>query len=192
VAYGLVAPNQASFGTHWGNRFLLGLYPIFGLLAAVNLAEWARGIGGGGGIGGIGEARRIGRRPDWRLVPVALVILVSLAAQVYSIEVLRKKEDFSVRLNAELAKRPEAIVVTNIWWAPSEMCLEFSNKAIFLAKTQQDFDRLVQTLGPKGYDQFLFVTQTPDAQAAAAEVTVDDRGLGFFTLRFFPVEVHPQ
>ena len=80
ILYGLTAPLVSSQGMHWGNRFLVGLYPLLAALAAVNAAEWAA---------------RIRPRLAWAAVPVGLALLVSLAAQVYSIHLLREKKRFS-------------------------------------------------------------------------------------------------
>lgn len=177
AAYALFVPELGTSGMHWGNRYLLGVYPLLGLLASINLSEWARGM-----------RSRIG----WQWMIVMLVILCSLAAQVYSISLLHKKEDFSCRLNQEIQKRPEKIIVTNASWVPLDMYLEFHHKMIFLTSTKEDFDQLVGTLGSAGYDSFLFITQLPDREARTAIFSLHDNGLNFFTLRFFVMQIGPR
>jgi hypothetical protein len=173
AVYAVFAPELGSAGMHWGNRLLLGVYPLFGLLAAVNLADWGRGVG---------------RRP-WALGIVALVVALSLAAQVYSLTLLAKKEDFSQRLNQAIHDRPEKVIITRVQWVPLDLYSEFSDRMIFLTETKQDFDDLIQRLAGAGYDSALLIAQLPEAQAKGAVLTVDDNGLNFFTLRFFPLEI---
>ena len=173
AAYAVLAPELGTAGMHWGNRFLLGIYPLFGLLAAINVVDWGRGAG----------------RRGWQWGIVALVVILSLAAQVYSLSLLHKKMDFSQRLNEEIHKRPEKVMITQVEWAPLDMYSEFNDKVIFLASTKEGFDQLVQTLGARGYDSALLVAQLPEAQAKGAILSVDDNGLDFFTLRFFALQI---
>jgi hypothetical protein len=173
AVYALFAPELGSAGMHWGNRLLLGVYPLFGLLAAINIVDWGRGAG----------------RRGWQWGIVTLLVLLSLAAQVYSLSMLHKKMDFSQRLNEEIHNRPEKVIITQVQWAPLDMYLEFNDKMIFLASTKDDFDRLVQTLGARGYDSALLVVQLPEAQAKGAILSVYDNGLNFFTLRFFALQI---
>jgi hypothetical protein len=174
AAYGVVAPELGTSGMHWGNRFLLGVYPLFGVLAAVNLVRWARAVRGG---------------RSWKWAAVALVVALSFTAQLYSISLLQKKEDFSQRLNRAIHDRPEKVIITRVEWVPLDLYSEFSNRMIFLASTKQDFDDLVQRLAGAGYDSALLIAQLPEAQAKGAVLTVDDNGLNFFTLRFFPLQI---
>jgi hypothetical protein len=168
AAYAVLAPELGTAGMHWGNRFLLGAYPLFGLLAAINRVDWGRGVG----------------RRGWQRGIVALVVILSLAAQVYSLTLLHRKMDFSQRLNEEIHKRPEKVIITQVQWAPLDMYSEFDDKMLFLASTKENFDQLVQMLGARGYDSALFVAQLPEAQAKGAVLSVSDNVLTPESSRF--------
>lgn len=118
--YGLTAPLLGTRGVHWGNRLVLVFYPLFAVLATVNLVQWFRCFN-----------LRIG----WRTLAVASAILMSFAAQLYSVHLLHKKKNFSYCLSQEIQKRPEQIVVCLSFWAPQELFAAFYSKKVFYAKS---------------------------------------------------------
>ena len=105
LAYWLAAPAAITkWGIHWGNRYLLVLYPLLAVLVAANLDDWLAGPGGG----------RLARRLS--IAALCAVGVASLALQVWSVNVLERKMDFSSRLNREAGRLPEQIIVTDQWW----------------------------------------------------------------------------
>lgn len=174
VVYGLAAPHHTTYGIHWGNRLLLVLHPLFAVLAAINLVHWFTCLK---------------QKINWRTLVIALAILASFAAQVYSIRLLHKKKSFSFRLNQEIQKRPEKIIVTNLWWVPQALFSEFYNKLVFRIRSPEQYEQLRKKLCDSGYKKYLFVTQTSDERAASAVAKVNDEGLNFFSLKFFVVHL---
>ena len=174
IAYGLFAPRLGSTGIHWGNRFLLVLYPLFAILCAINLAEWRKCFD---------------RRISWQTVIIIPVILVSLTAQVYSLNILHKKKAFSYRFNQEIRKRPEETVVTNLWWVPQELCRDFYDKTIFYVRTPEQYRNLTSQLSSKGYKKFIFVAPQSPNKTEPNSTGVTDGGLNFFNLQISIVDL---
>lgn len=174
LVYGLTAPLLGSTGIHWGNRFLLLLYPLFAILCAANLAGWH-------------TVRR--RRIDWRRAVVTLTVLVSLAAQVYSISLLSRKKAFSYRLNREVQKSEEGIIVTNLWWVPQELHSVFFDWPIFLVRSSEQYQRLKNRLVGLGHDRFLWITPPSESIPRSSATEVDDGGLNFYDVWLVPMYV---
>ena len=173
--YGLAAPELGSTGIHWGNRFLLVLYPLFALLAAVNLVQWFRCFK---------------QKVTWRTVILVLTVLISFAAQTFSIHILHKKKDFSYRLNHAIQKRPEQIVVSDLWWVPQELFSEFYDKSMFYVRSQKHANQLLEKILKNGHTKLIFITQTSSEPPESPVVTVNDNSLNFFSLEFFTVELY--
>ncbi len=172
VVYGLTAPELGSSGIHWGNRFLLVLYPIFAVLCTANLAEWFSD-----------ERRAI----NPRAIIVIVTVLVGLAAQVYSLGILAEKKAFSYRLNREIQKRTEEVVVTNVWWAPQELYSIFRTRPIFLVRSPEQYNRLKNGLSKRGYERILWVTPRSRTVPPSSVTEVTDGGLNFFNLQLLPI-----
>lgn len=98
LLYTIVTPLQNATGLHWGNRYLLVLYPLLSLLCAANIVDMYRLIGG---------TRR------WRLALLPLVVSASIGLQLLSIDLLQRKKDFTARLSQAVAERPESSLVTD-------------------------------------------------------------------------------
>lgn len=170
VLYGLAAPETGSKGIHWANRFLLVIYPFLALLGAVNLIAWFK---------------KTGRKGLTCGIPLFLVILVSLALQLFSLDMLRKKTIFTSRLNQELAMIRQPVIVTDQWWAAHEMYSQFYNKTIFFVPSSDDLAELARVLSDQGYHDWVYATAIYNEYPARLMLEIDDGGLNFFGLRFF-------
>jgi hypothetical protein len=171
LLYALVAPEMGAWGRHWGNRLLLVVYPLLASLAALNIVAWRR---------------RAGRA--WLIVPVLLVILVSLGAQVLSVAILDRKRTFTHEMNRRLEARSERIVVTDEWWLGQELYRVFQERMIFLVQTEEAYLELLSLVSAHGYRRILLVTSNPDIWPTATGVeTVSDMGMGLGALRLIPI-----
>ena len=170
--YALAAPKVGSMGIHWGNRYLLLLYPLFAVLAAGNLVDWLKG-------------RRSG------VLAVGAVLALSLAAQGYGISLLAQKKAFSQRLNSELRQRNEEVVITNLRWVPHALCSEFYQRPFFYVATPRHYESLLQRLSEQGYKSYLFLTQHRGGPRQPI-VEVDDGPLNFFAVQFFSETLPPR
>ena len=174
VGYALAAPLAGSTGIHWGNRFVLVLYPLFALLAAARGYDWLRGAGRLRAAGG---------------ALAAALVLVSLAAQLYSCTLLARKTDFNHRLTQAVAARPEQVVVSTVWWAPQTLSRVFFEKTLFYAATQEQFDTLGTRLRANGIRDILVLTAAGGNPVRGSVQRIGDNGLGFFSLDLQPYEL---
>jgi len=188
LVYWLAAPAVTEWGIHWGNRYLLVLYPLLAVLAAVNLADWLAEWRADGRASQAG--RPIARRLS--VGPLLAVAVASLALQAWSIQVLNRKMDFSDRLNREVAGRPEQVIVTDQWWVGQELYREFLRKPIYLTRSSRDYDDLAGRLVARGHSRILFIAPTiPGARLEPGAVQVGDNGLGFWNLDLVPLQLWP-
>ena len=175
LLYALLAPSAMSFsGIHWGNRFLLVLYPLFAALAAANLVAWWRD-----------------HRSAWGRAALLVAAVVSLAAQCWSIALLNQKKEFTSRLNEMVALRAPSAIVTNVWWAPQELFLVFHDRPIFLLDPSANYETLLARLAAGDQETFLLVTQASNVPGATLVGHIDDGRLGLFGVRLFEARTRP-
>lgn len=168
VAYTVLSPIRNVAGIHWGNRYLLVLYPLLSVLCAANLFH----------------AWRLLSRT--RLVPVAMLLAASLGLQLQGIDLLARKKDFGRRLAEAVRERPEEIVVTDVWWLGQQLASEFYRRKIFLVQSDAQLNRLRARLSSVGERRFLFVTTSIRRVVEPGATVVDDAGLGFFSQQLVP------
>ena len=113
--------------------------------------------------------------------------MAGMVGQLYSINILQKKKDFSYRANQQIQKYTEPVVISNLWWVCQELHSDFYNKSFFRARSFKRLDKLQQLLRDSGYNKAIFVTQMPDFPEGTRVGQVDDEGLNFFTLNFFSI-----
>lgn len=167
VLYCLAAPELGSNGVHWGNRFLLIVYPFLAL-AAVAATE--------------GLVRSTGQKA-W--LCIAPLLLMSLVLQLASLEILREKKRFSVRLNREVAALRQDVIVAEQVWTPQEMWSVFLQKKLFHAHSPEQLAKLVEKLAGQGYTEFVYAAREGGGITAAPLSEVSDGRLGRFGVRLF-------
>jgi hypothetical protein len=178
VLYIMVAPALGSRGMHWGNRFLLILYPLLTIIAASNVLLWLEGNRAEG-------RRRAGRHLrstplGWAL---ALVVVLSFGAQCFSISLLARVTGFSKRLNDAIEARPESIILTDTFWLPEFLHRAFYKREIFLVRSEDSTRYFRARLQAAGGGRYLYLTARPNPPSAEPDLIVDDRGLNFYTVR---------
>ncbi len=163
VLYAMTSPVIATASClHWGNRYLLPLYPLLSVLAAANLARWVETIPGHGRL---------------RVGVAAMILLASALLQVLSLRILHGRQDFSYRLNRTLNAQEAPVIITGFWWLSQDAFTEFYRRPLFLARTLDDLNALTERLRSHGYREALIVTgpsEDPDVRPVAR---VEDRGL---------------
>ena len=164
--YGLAASDLGSSGVHWGNRYLLILYPIWAVQAAASIADWWHLKG-----------------RSWQRASLVLIVCISVGAQLFSVQLLERKKTFSARLNEFVRERPEQIVVTDERWAPHELFDVFYNKAVFYAATASRMDELMKKLRHAGFGEFLFLTQRGRLPRSSQRFTLEDEGLNWYHMK---------
>ena len=177
--YALAAPALSTAGIHWGARFLLLLYPLLALPAAANVSAWLAGREGRWAAGA---------------AALALVTLLGVAAQVGSIDLLRRAQGFSERLTAAVARRPERVVASHGWRIGQELARVFERKQIFLLRDDGDWRRLRARLASAGVARVLWVESTygpPRRPGGGKGELVGDAGLGLYAVRITAAPLSP-
>lgn len=116
LLFALFVPEVNSRGIHWGNRFLLPLYPLLSVLAAAAIVSWWDCYGAG---------RSAAR------TAIGAVILVSVALQVYGLVLLHDRRAFTRSLNERVLASALDLVVTDTWFLPVDLGPAFYQKSIF-------------------------------------------------------------
>ena len=173
LLYILAAPAYGSRGIHWGNRYLLLVYPLATALAA----------------GVVVEAFAAASRSRGRALAIAAVGLIglSLGAQPYSLRLLDQKKELSYRFNETIRQRPEQIIVTTVRWVPQALFASFYDKVFLYADSPASLDRLTRALDAKGARRFLLVSAAADARPHS--LVLEDDELGFFSLALTPMRL---
>ncbi len=173
VLYLLLCPARNAIGMNWGCRLLLPIYAFLSILAARNLSIFLKIKG-----------TRIAK-----YAAVALVILISLLSQIYSLHLLYVRQSFNARLNTFILQRREKHIIAAGWFVPQELSVSFTKKAIYLARSENDIARLKRLLKEKGVDEILIVSAYQTKNIPAYEKITMRDGLNFISLEITPVKL---
>ncbi len=174
IAYCLVAPWAGAVSLHWGARPVFAMYALMAVTAAGTLSHWL-----------LAE----GKTARWRSLTIGLLLVVSVAAQVKSVDILSRKKAFSERLSQTAASLTQPIVVTNVWWLGHEMYQVFFDKSIFYIQTQEQLESLEAALAARGHHEFIYATRPHRGPKRPGELRVDDGGWNFYSLDFIVAPV---
>lgn len=176
--YMLTAPIIGSAGIHWANRFLLVLYPVLAVLAAAQIADfWTERVG---------PIRLYVTR-----YAAILAIGISFVAQLVSVQLLQKKLSVSTDLIQTVAKYPQKIVITDVFWVPPALAPLLSTRTAFLVSGHEELVDLSRRLYAMGHRQVLFLTWKGHIDPARHPTTTPDHGLGYFALDIVAAELAP-
>ena len=172
--YVLAAPALGSTGIHWGNRFLLVLYPLMALGAARTIEQWR-------------SLDRNGMDAMW--MPVILAALLTFTGQAYGVRLLAAKKAFTWRANRELmAFSADALIATE-WWAPQELWAHFFETAVFAVPSSDSIGPLLAALREHGHRRFVFVTSRASQDLPPGTIQIEDHALGMFGFRAVEWEI---
>jgi hypothetical protein len=165
-----LAPVRNTTGIHWGNRYLLELYPLLAVPCVAGLLTLWRGAA------------------PARLAMALLGLLAagSVALQLFSLDLLRRKLVFGERLEQAVRERPETVIVTDEWWVPQTLARVFFDKSIFYVATREGSRDLLERLTQRGIGEFLLVTADAGRAPEPGARVIGDEGLGYFSLRLEP------
>jgi hypothetical protein len=172
VLYCLVSPLDATRGVHWGNRLVLVLYPVFGLMAAETLLLWSRSSGGA-----------------LPRLALGITAAASLAAQAYSIVLLDLKQEVTVRINETVAARPEHAILTDVWWVPLELYTLFRERPIFLVDSQEEMNEILTRMAGNGYEACLLVTEPSRPVSLTPVAVIEDDKLNLRSLKLLRIDL---
>jgi hypothetical protein len=174
VLFCLCAPRTGVSGIHWGNRFLLPLYPLLVLLASRSIHS-------------------LHMKSPITTAAISLLIFVSLMAQLSALDILRRKKDFSHHLNEQVAALNACAIITDVWWVPASLHSLFHSIPMFLVDSFEQVPLLLRTLEEAGEKDILIITSCMD-DTPSEQVIPDDR-LHAFSLRcafYNPTRSHRQ
>jgi hypothetical protein len=138
--------TQIDPGWQWGTRFLLPVYPLL-LVAALRAVEVI--------------ASSIEQRGTRRVVYVAFVglAMISFFLQIEGLQLLLNIKRNHAALLDFLASLPAQQVVAEVHWYAPHMSSLFYEREFFLARTQQNFEGIVQLLYQGGVRQFVWASR---------------------------------
>jgi hypothetical protein len=122
LLFAAFVPEVNSRGIHWGNRFLLPLYPLLAVLASVVWVSWWKRFGGDQ------RSQRGAKAAGVALVGVTLLL------QLYSLRLLHDRKAFTAALNARVASSPLETIVVDTWFLPVDLGPTFHDKSIFFVR----------------------------------------------------------
>jgi hypothetical protein len=166
--YAALMPERNTFGIHWGCRFLLIAYPILAVLSAARLVEiWERAIP---------------MRLLIRVLTVAVLVL-AVASQLYSLELLRARKEFTARLVTDVSQTPGDLIVTTVGYLPADLARIFYERPIFLVRSRSDVTTIMNRARTRGSRAAVYIVPHRSGFALPPGVKViSDGWLGFSTL----------
>ncbi len=174
LLYFALTPVRNTTGIHWGNRYLLELYALLAVPCAAALHTFWRG----------------GSRARSAAALLGLLAVGSVALQVFSLDLLRRKLEFVDRLERAVRDRPEQVILTDQWWLPQTLAHEFFDRSTFYLPSRESSRILLERLAQRGIGAFLFVTTDVGRPPEPSARVIDDGGLGFFSLRLEHHSLH--
>jgi hypothetical protein len=175
VAYAFAAPELGSTGIHWGNRFVLVIYPLLAVLAASTMMS---------------IFNKPVRFRTAMLTGIALLVAISLIAQIWSVSLIGMKKDFNRRLTEAVRTRPELTVISDVWWTPLALSRVFSERRIYYTPNNDEMQNLGKLLAGNGTTAVLYITSAGTRPVKGA-IRIDDSGLEFFSLDLIPLTLRP-
>lgn len=189
VAYALLfaalVPEVNSRGIHWGNRFLLPLYPVLAVLAAAVACSWWERFGRGGAAVGTVTGSLLGKGA------LCAVLAVSVALQLYALVLLHDRRAFTSALNERVAGSGFDVVVTDTWFLPVDLAPVFYDKQVFFVH-RGERGRFRELARAHGLDRALSIERTGVGAGSAEPAALDDGWLGFSPVRFQEVRLSRQ
>ena len=173
--YVLASPVGNIAGIHWGCRLLLSVYPLLGVLAASGIKQWYTGT----------------RHQTLAGTLAALVISMSLVAQVYSQRLLYQRKSFSATLNHLVAERHEEVVATLGWFVPQEIGTVFYDKKVFMVRTEEQLFYLLDHLRFCGVREVFVVSVEPFRRIASPGAQLLKDSLNFISVYVVPLKLAP-
>ncbi len=136
-------PNSGR-GMHIGARHLIPVYPLLGLLAWLKISELCQ------------SARQAGDRV--MPVTVALVLILSVGLQGYSVALLARKKIFSQKIIKAITADQSPNIITSVWWLPVEMSSVFFQENFFYIDNLAKMELLVKRIARRKREDFLYIT----------------------------------
>ncbi|MCF7811189.1 hypothetical protein K9N50_09410 [bacterium] len=144
IAYFIIisAATPIIRGIHWGPRFIILALPLMLLTASTRAQRWWN--------------RHSITRPV-----IVVLILISIANQFYSYNLLWKQRTENAALNRWAASVGSEPSLTNMWWLPGDVSTLSDRFPWFLTDTPGRVQVVVNALRDKGEPRFSFYERPP-------------------------------
>ena len=170
-------------GLEWGQRYMLTLYPILGVLSLMSV-----------------QIYRESARPGWLraafTIVVSILMMVGFQFEVRGLATMRSdRQKLAVW---DRALRTEGPIVTDVWWLPSAVAPLFEKHQMFYVADRRDVARWISMAGRHHVPSFTFASMWPLKEGefgtavvqGAPEHTRSVRGL-YLTRFDIPPNAHP-
>ena len=146
VSIGLIVlMTPISRGIHFGPRILLGVIPLFALMASRNI-------------------RPIRQEQGWRIC-VWVLIFFSIIHQFHGIQLLNSQKRLNSALNVQVMELKEKVIITDLWWMPCDLARAWDNHSFFLVRNSEVFQDVLFHMKRSGINGFAFCTESPNTLA---------------------------
>jgi len=167
-------PERSISGIHPGPRMLLPIVPI----AAIAAARGAQR-----------DARTPGAAARARLILLSMLLIIGASWSARSIALLVEKRETMGRIAAELERDPRRVVVTDLFWLPTELPALWSEKQFHLVANPAALHELQERYAQAGVDELLFITTAGAVRNRAPLRTVTSTSFPQFSVELHAI--HP-
>ncbi len=164
LLFAVLVPARSITGVHPGPRMLLPILPALAAATAAHLA-WSRD------------------RP--RTVLLVALLAVGVLWSARSLVLLHEKREASGRIASVLAADPRRIIVTDLFWLPTELSFLEGRKEFHLVSSSSDLAALSARCAADGEREILYVTSTGAIRNRAPLAAIVNPGFAHFS-----VELH--
>jgi hypothetical protein len=176
--YALLVPVVNTSGVHWGCRFALVAYPMLAALSAPVFVQLWRRSGGTRGV---------------TRVLLGATLALSIATQLYSLELLRARKEFSSRLAERIEATPADLIATTRWHIPQDLARIFYQRPIFWTPSRAKERALLARAHASGSRTALLLDFVrPGTPAPEGATLLSDGWLRFCPLALRRVELGSQ
>ncbi len=173
----LFVPEVATRGIFWESRYFLILYPLLTWLALNNLLSLRK--------------QKIKYLSFTRGLCL-LTLVLSIYAQIYSIDLLFRKKHFSEQLNEIILAQPEKVVITDTWFLAQEIVPAYLDKWVFLARDQKSLESLIGLLRKNSQPGFIYLTKSGNKSLVSFQERskiLEDNGLNFYSVQMISIRL---
>lgn len=167
VLFLILVPARSITGVHPGPRMLLPLLPFVAALAATRVS-----------------------RSRVAVVLLAPLLLTSALWNLRSLELLHAKRTLAGELVAALEARPEKVVVTDLFWLPTEMASLWDRKEFHLITSDRGLEELAARASAAG-ERTMLAAVEPGRIPAAPVAAVRRDGFSAFSVDLHILTLKP-
>jgi len=137
----IILLTPISQGIHFGPRILLGVIPLFAVIASRNIRPIRQEIG-------------------WRIC-IWVLLFLTILHQLHGIQLLKSQKRLNSVLNNQVAELKEEVIVTDLWWIPCDLARAWDSHSFFLVRSTEVLQDLLYHMKATGINNFTFCSEFP-------------------------------